>query len=127
MSTSFYQLGAGVVVAVHLAFVVFVLLGGLLVLRWPRMAWAHLPAAVWGAAIELAGWMCPLTPLEQHLRRQAGLAGYEGDFIARYCLAVLYPAGLTRAVQISLGMFAVLLNIGIYVFVLTRRRHRRLN
>ena len=87
----------------HLAFVGFVVLGGFAVPRRPRLAWLHLPAVAWGVGIELTGAICPLTPLEHWLRWEAGATGYDGDFIARYLLPVLYPAGLSRRAQIVLG------------------------
>ena len=93
---------ADLVVVVHFLFVLFVVLGGLLVLRWPRVAYFHVPAAVWGAAIELGGWICPLTPLENSLRQQAGGTGYSGGFIEHYILPVLYPSALTRDIQLPL-------------------------
>jgi hypothetical protein len=99
MEPATYRLLADLVVVVHLGFVAFVVAGGLLVLRWPRLAWAHLPCAVWGALIEFAGWVCPLTPLENDLRRLGGEAGYEGGFVERYLTSVLYPHGLTRTHQ----------------------------
>lgn len=105
---------AEVVVALHVLFVLFVLFGGLLTIRWPRAAWIHLPAACWGALISFAGWVCPLTPLEKWLRRQGGTAGYEGGFIEHYLLPILYPRALTRNVQIVLGLFVLLLNGLIY-------------
>jgi len=113
---------AEVVVGLHVGFVLFVLLGGLLVLRWPRMAWLHLPAAVWGALIEFAGWVCPLTPLENRLRRAGGTAEYAGGFVEHYLLPVLYPAGLTRGVQYVLGACVVVLNAGVYWWVFRRVR-----
>lgn len=113
---------ANVIVVVHLGFVVFVVLGGLLVLRRPRLAWLHLPAAVWGVLIELAGWVCPLTPLEVTLRRLAGRQGYGGGFIEHYLTAVLYPAGLSRGHQIALGALALAVNLLIYWRVLARLR-----
>jgi hypothetical protein len=112
---------ADVVLVLHVGFVVFVALGGLMVLRWPRVAWAHLPAAVWGVAIELGGWICPLTPLENRLRALAGETTYHGDFIARYLMPVLYPEGLTREVQLALGLAALVGNGAIYALV--ARRH----
>ena len=109
-----YGLLADVVVFLHLMFVLFVLLGGLLALKWPRMAWLHLPAAVWGAVVEFTGWICPLTPLENWLREQGGEASYRSDFIARYLLPVLYPEGLTHNVQLLLGTGVVALNTVVY-------------
>lgn len=119
------SLAADAVVLVHFAFIVFVVAGGLLVLRWPWVAWAHLPAAVWGAAIVLIGGICPLTPLENMLRRAAGEAGYEGGFIDYYLLPLIYPVGLTRDVQSVLGLGVVIVNLGVYGIVLMRRRRRR--
>jgi hypothetical protein len=114
---------ANLVVLVHFAFVLFVVFGGLLVLRWPRVMYLHLPAAAWGAFIELVGGICPLTPLENSLRRSAGLAGYEGGFVEHYILPVLYPAGLTRGVQLVLGMLVIGTNVAIYGWILARRAH----
>jgi hypothetical protein len=115
---------ADAVVAVHLAFVLFVMLGGLLAIRWPWIMWLHVPAALWGVFIEFAGWICPLTPLENYLRQQSGAAGYRGDFIAHYILPVLYPIGLTRRSQVALGLLALIVNAGVYTFIFLR--HRRL-
>jgi hypothetical protein len=110
------------VVALHFAFVLFVALGGLLVLRWPAIAWAHLPAALWGAGIELSGGICPLTPLENWLRRHGGEAGYSGGFVEHYLLPVLYPQGLSRSAQLVLGCGVLILNGTIYLRLLKRRR-----
>ena len=110
------------VVVVHLGFVLFVLFGGLLILRWPRMIWLHLPAVAWGALIELTGWVCPLTPLENWLRRQAGEEGYAGDFLQQYLLYLLYPDGLTHEIQLVLGIGVLLVNISLYSWVWPRSR-----
>jgi uncharacterized protein DUF2784 len=112
---------ADLVVAVHLLFVLFVVLGGLLVLRWRRVAYLHIPAALWGAAIELGGWICPLTPLENSLRRQGGSSGYSGDFIEHYILPVLYPSALTRPIQLTLGFVVIAVNLGIYAYAFRKR------
>jgi hypothetical protein len=117
-----FQVLADLVVGVHVLFVVFVVIGGLLVLRWPRVAYLHIPAAVWGAAIEFAGWICPLTPLENWLRRQGGATGYSAGFIEHYLLPLLYPSALTRNTQLLLGVFVVSLNLAIYGYVLSRFR-----
>ena len=119
-----YRILADLVVGLHALFVVFVLVGGLLALRWPWVVFLHLPAAVWGALIEFQGWICPLTPLEKALRAAAGDAGYEGGFIEHYLLPVLYPAGLTREVQLVLGTAVIVLNVGIYALLLKRARTR---
>jgi hypothetical protein len=115
---------ADLVVVAHLAFVAFAVLGGLAALKWPRVAWIHLPAVAWAALIEFAGWVCPLTPLENALRRAGGQAGYAGGFVERYLVPVLYPADLTRAVQIGLGTAVLLLNTLVYWQVARRRRGR---
>ncbi|MFJ4290361.1 DUF2784 domain-containing protein [Cupriavidus sp. NPDC089707] len=116
---------ADLVVVVHGLFIVFVVAGGLLVLRWPRLAWVHVPAAVWGVLIEWVGGTCPLTPLENALRRAAGEAGYSGGFIERYLLPLIYPAGLTPAVQFWLGLVVLVVNVAVYVVWWRRRRHHR--
>jgi polyferredoxin len=114
----FYQLLADLVVGVHFVFVLFVILGGFLVVKWRRMMWLHVSAAFWGAVVEFCGWICPLTPLEIWFRRKAGEAGYHSDFVARYLLPVLYPEGLTRGIQIVLGVSVVAVNLAIYGWVL---------
>ena len=116
---------ADLVVILHFAFVLFVILGGLLVLRWPRLAYVHLPVALYGTLIELVGWICPLTPLEKRLRESAGLQGYQGGFVEHYILPVLYPAGLTREVQWILGMLVVGINLVIYAVVARKRSSLR--
>ncbi|MCM8593818.1 DUF2784 domain-containing protein [Accumulibacter sp.] len=120
-----YRLLADAVVVAHLLFILFVVFGGLLVLRWPRLALAHLPAACWGALIEVGGWICPLTPLENGLREAAGEAGYPGSFIARYLLPVIYPAGLTRELQFVLAAVVVAVNLAVYAELLRRWGARR--
>jgi hypothetical protein len=117
-----YRLAADLVVVLHLGFVLFVVLGGLLALRWPRLAWVHLPVAAYGALIELVGWVCPLTPIENRLRQAAGGTGYEGGFVEHYLLPVLYPGALTSGLQLALGLGVVLVNLGVYGVVLRRRR-----
>ena len=117
-----YRALADLVLVVHLAFVLFVLLGGLLVLRWPRVALVHIPAAIWGILIEYSGWICPLTPLENSLRQAGGEAGYRGGFIQHYIQPALYPGGLTRETQIVLGSLALLFNLIAYGVVIARRR-----
>lgn len=117
-----YHLLADGIVFVHFLFVCFVVAGGFLVLRWPRIRWLHLPACLWGAAIEFGGWICPLTPLENRLRGLAGESGYRGGFIEHYILPVVYPADLTRGIQIALGTAVVLINLGLYALWWSRRR-----
>ena len=115
-----YRIAADLVVAVHLEFVLFVVFGGVLLLKWKRSAWVHLPAALWGVVIEFAGWVCPLTPLESWLRENGGAQGYSGSFVEHYLEPVLYPAVLTRRLQIAFGFFALIVNLGIYGYVLWR-------
>lgn len=117
-----YRALADLVVVIHIAFVAFVVFGGLLVLRRPTLAWLHVPAAIWGVLIELAGWACPLTPLENAFRVRGGEAGYSGGFIEHYLLPILYPTGLTRGVQIVLGSLVLALNAAVYGVLLARRR-----
>ena len=116
-----YRLLADLVLALHAAFVAFVVLGGLLVLRRPRLAWVHLPVVVWGAGIEFLGGICPLTPLENHWRLLAGEQGYAGGFVEHYVFPVLYPEGLTRQVQLGLGLLVLAVNVSIYAWMLWRR------
>lgn len=115
---------ADLVLVLHLAFILFAVGGALLALRWRRLVWLHLPTVLWAALVELAGWTCPLTPLELALRAAAGGAGYEGSFIAHYLLPVVYPPGLTRAIQLGLGFGVVALNVLLYG-VLWKRRSAR--
>ncbi|MDN5942004.1 MAG: DUF2784 domain-containing protein [Nitrospira sp.] len=116
-----HRLLADLVLILHLAFVVFVLCGGLFVLKWRWIAWLHLPAAVWGAVVEFIGWICPLTPLENWLRAQAGEATYRSDFIAQYLLPLLYPDNLTRGIQLLLGTMVVILNAAVYWWLWRRQ------
>ena len=106
------------VVLVHVTFVLFVVLGGLLALRWRRVAWIQVPAALWGVVIEFSGWPCPLTPLENYLRQRGGAAAYQGEFIEHYVLPLLYPVSLTPRWQLVLGIFAIAANILVYWRVL---------
>ena len=117
-----YGLLADLVGVLHLAFVVFVVLGGLLVLRWRWVAWVHVPAAVWGGVIEATGRICPLTPLENWLRRAAGGSGYEGSFIEHYVTLIVYPPGLTRDVQWAMATLLGVINGTIYVLIWHRTR-----
>ncbi len=119
-----FRLAADLIVFLHLGFVVFVVGGGLLALKWRRLAYIHIPAALWGAWIEFAGWICPLTPLENYLRRLAGDAGYAGGFIEHYITRVLYPAGLTTAIQVTLGAVVVVVNGVVYWMYFARRRNK---
>lgn len=116
---------ADAVLLAHLGFIVFVVLGGLLAGRRPWLAWLHVPAALWGMATEFFGMVCPLTPLENRLRRLAGEAGYPGGFIEHYLTAAIYPQELTREHQFWLGAFALLVNLAVYwrLAIIYRRRN----
>ena len=113
---------ADLVVLLHLSFIVFVVLGGLLALRWRRAPWLHLPAALWGVFIEVSGGFCPLTPLENFLRESAGACGYGGGFVEHYLVPIVYPAGLTPAVQWVLAGLLLAINGCVYALVWRRRR-----
>ena len=120
-----WQVLADLVLLIHFGFIVFVLFGGLLTIWCRWVPWVHLPAALWAAALEFGGWICPLTPLENHLRQAGGDAGYSGGFIEHYALPLIYPAGLTPQVQFVLGFVVILVNIGTYGFVWWRRTKPR--
>lgn len=116
---------ADLVLAIHLGFILFVMLGALLVWRFPRLAWLHVPAVLWGIWIELSGGICPLTPLENHLRRLAGEAGYSGDFIGHYLLPIVYPRGLTPDIQLLMGLAVFAINAVAYGLLWHRKAQRR--
>jgi hypothetical protein len=118
-------LTADFLVLVHLGFMAFVLLGGLLVRRWPGVAVLHIPCALWGAVVELGGWWCPLTDLELHFRQLAGEAGYGGGFIDHYVTPLVYPPGLSRGLQAFLGGVVLIVNLFLYWQVVRNRAHRR--
>lgn len=119
-----YRTLADAVVLAHLLFIAFVVGGGFLLLRWPRLAWLHLPAAVWGATVEMLGWICPLTPLENHFRRLAGSGAYAGGFVERYVVPLIYPEALSRNDQILLGALVLGVNLLAYTLVWRKRRAR---
>jgi hypothetical protein len=116
---------ADALLLLHGLFIAWVVLGGLAVWARPRLAWLHLPCAAWGAAVELAGWICPLTPLEQRWRVAAGEAGYAGGYIEHYLTAAIYPDGLTRDVQVALGLAVVAINAVLYGAAWRRAARRR--
>ncbi|MGA2780334.1 MAG: DUF2784 domain-containing protein [Smithella sp.] len=118
-----YNLLANIIVLAHFLFIAFVVCGGLLVIRWLRMAFVHLPAAVWGVVVEIFGWICPLTPLENHFRLLAGESSYNGDFIARYLIPVIYPENLTNESQQLLGGIVIVVNVIFYTIAI--RKHRK--
>ena len=119
-----YWIAANLIVVIHLLFVLFVFLGGFLVLRWNRLAWFHLPVAGWGALIEFRGWICPLTPLEKYFWEEAGEAGYSGGFINHYIIPLIYPAGITPATQRLLGWLVLVVTGAIYTTLIIRKRRR---
>lgn len=121
MGEGIYRVLADLVLVVHLIFVVFVVCGGWLALRWRQLPWVHLPAAAWGAAIEFGGWFCPLTPLENWLRSAGGAAAYSGSFVDRYLLPIVYPPEFTRPIQILLGCTVVVVNAVAYGLFLRSR------
>ncbi len=114
MQPMFYRVLADSILLLHLAYILFVVFGSFAVPRWPRLAWIHLPAVLWGAWLEFFGWICPLTPLENMLRRLGGEAGFGGDFIGHYLTSAIYPEGLTRTAQIMLGMSVLAINLTVY-------------
>ena len=119
-----YKVWADLLVLFHLGFIIFVIFGGFLVVKWRWLFLLHLPAAVWGALIEFQGWLCPLTPLEQRLRLAAGEQGYAGGFVEHYVLPVIYPQALTRDIQLSLGAFVIVINLAAYAWVLFQLRRK---
>lgn len=119
-----FRLLADAVLVLHLGFILFVVLGGFLVLRRPRLAWLHVPVFLWGAVIEFGGWICPLTPFEQWLREQGGEAAYTGGFIEHYLTSLIYPEGLTRNIQLLIGAGVLAINAAIYLRLWQRRRAR---
>jgi len=120
-----YHILADILVAAHFLFILFVVFGGLLVIRKPSFAWVHLPAALWGAVVEIFGWICPLTPLENHLRTLAGESVYGGDFIARYLLSLIYPENLTPSIQKGLGAVVIVIDLIFYFIAFKKNRARR--
>src|ERR1041385_96636 len=112
-----YRILAAVVVLLHASFVLFVVFGGFLVIRWRWISWLHVPAVTWGALIELLGWPCPLTPLENFFRDQAGASTYSAGFIDHYVVRALYPPGLTRGVQVLIGVLVIVVNVVAYTII----------
>ena len=117
-------IAADLVVLLHFAFIVFVVAGGLLVLKWRWLLWFHLPAVIWGAFIELSGWVCPLTPIENMLRMIGGGGTYSSSFIEQYIVSVIYPSGLQRSTQIALGLIVVAINAVIYAAIFLQRQRQ---
>lgn len=120
-----YHILADVIILIHFLFIILVIAGGLLVIRWPKIAFVHLPAAIWGAVVEIGGFICPLTPLENYFRQLAGENPYEGDFIAHYLSQIIYPENLTATMQLILGIFVIVINIIFYALAIHRNRTGR--
>ncbi len=117
---------ADLIVLLHFSYILFVVFGGLLVLKWRRVAWGHIPCVIWGVAIEFTGWICPLTPIENILRYSGGSGGYSNSFIEHYLLPVIYPTGLTRELQLLMGVAVIAINVVIYTayyFMKVRQKH----
>jgi hypothetical protein len=119
-----YHLLANLVMLLHFGFILFAVLGALLVARWPRLVWLHLPTAFWAMAIEFYGGICPLTPLENSLRAKAGMASYQESFIEHYLGAMIYPGEITTAVKIMLGLGVLMINLGLYLWIIRHRQRR---
>jgi len=120
-----YKPLADLVMLLHFGFILFSVLGALLVMRWPRLVWLHLPAVLWAMTIEFYGGVCPLTPLENWLRMMAGEGGYSESFIAHYIGAVIYPGEITTGIKIMLGMAVLVVNLVLYGWIIKQQRHER--
>ncbi len=123
--TMLYKIAADIVVIIHFAFIVFVVTGGLWVFFWEKAVLLHLPAVMWGVFIEFTGGICPLTPLENHLRMAGGAQGFSGGFIEKYITSLIYPDGLTQTIQVALGSAVIIINCLIYGFFLYKKRKAR--
>jgi len=117
-----WSIAADVVLAFHLAFILFVVLGAVLALKWRWVLLLQIPAAAWGFYVETSGRLCPLTAVENHFRHRAGQSGYQGDFIQHYLLATIYPEGLTRHTQGVLAAIVIVVNLSVYTWLFLRRR-----
>ena len=122
-----YRFAADLMLVLHFGFIAFVVVGAVAIMRWPKLAWLHVPAAAWGAWIEISGGICPLTTLENRFRLSAGGEGYATSFVEYYLLPVIYPGGLTRTVQLVLAAAVIIINVSLYTYVLRRARKRRIN
>ena len=119
------KLIADALIIVHLFFILFVLLGGLLVLKWQKIALLHLPCVLWGALLEFYGWICPLTPLENYFRESGGASRYTEGFIDHYIIPLIYPSGLDRNTQVVFGIIVITVNIIAYALVLRKQSNKR--
>ena len=120
-----YSFLADLLVVFHLVFILYVIAGALLIVKWPKTLWLHLPSCFWGMTVEFTGWFCPLTPWEIQLRMLAGEEGYTGSFIEHYLIPIIYSSGLTREVQMVLGGTVLILNLSLYTLILIKRRKRK--
>lgn len=118
-----YRIATDLLVILHLGFIVFVVAGGVLCIKWRKLIWIHIPAIIWGTVIELSGWICPLTPLENYFRRKSGEAAYAGDFVSQYLVPVIYPESLTREIQWLLALAVLVINGAVYTIIV--KKHRR--
>ena len=120
-----YSFLADLLVLFHLVFILYVIAGALLIFKWPKTLWVHLPACFWGMTVEFSGWICPLTPWEIHLRRLAGEEGYTGSFIEHYLIPIIYPSGLNRGIQMLMGSIVLIVNLSLYTLILIKKRKRK--
>ena len=120
-----YSFLADLLVVFHLVFILYVMAGALLIFKWPKTLWLHLPACFWGMTVEFTGWICPLTPWEIRLRGLAGEEGYTESFIEHYLIPIIYPIGLTREIQMVLGGTVLIVNLSLYTLILIKRKKRK--
>ena len=118
----YFRLAADSIILLHLAFILFALLGGAMTVWWRWVPFVHLPAAAWGFIVELTGSGCPLTYFENYFRLKAGQSGYTESFVEHYLFNIIYPSGLTREIQFALAGVVVIVNIAIYGWLFFRRR-----
>ena len=120
-----YSFLADLLVLFHMVFILYVMAGALLIFKWPKTLWLHLPSCFWGMTVEFTGWICPLTPLEIQLRRLAGKEEYTGSFIEQYLIPIIYPIGLNQEIQMVLGGTVLIVNLSLYTLILIKRRKRK--
>ena len=120
-----YSFLADLLMLFHLVFILYVMAGALLIFKWPKTLWLHLPACFWGMTVEFTGWICPLTPWEIRLRRLAGDEDYNGSFIEQYLIPIIYPSGLNREMQMLLGVTVLIVNLSLYTLILLKSRKRK--
>jgi hypothetical protein len=120
-----YRIAADIIMLLHMLFTLFVMFGSLLALYKRWIVWLHIPVVLWGVAIAVIGWICPLTPLENAIRIAAGQEGYSGGFVEHYLITIIYPDGLTRRGQLILAGLIIVVNILLYGFVLRKKRAKK--